>query len=109
MNTLGGAMQLTDLKTLENYDRLLETVQEIQLRLDRADADRIRLVNERVKLQKECSELRKQSEMLEESVQKLSAERDKLTAECDELRQKLEGANRRLKTLALANDVQKKN
>lgn len=94
-------MQLTS-RNLEDYDKLLETVQDISARLDRAQTDRTRLINERVKLWTQCTQLREQAAILEESVKKILLERNKLSTECDELRKQLDRANQQKKSFAVS-------
>lgn len=107
-NIVVGEADMVLLKTQEENDKLLAMLEEIKERLDRAQDDRLRLVNERVKLNRECANLR---EMLDSQIAEVAGmknEREKALNERQELLSKLERANQRLKTLAMAAEVQKK-
>jgi len=92
------ATQLTNLmaamRTTEDYDKLEAALEEIKVRLVRAEDLRLHLVNERVKLTKEVVGLR-------ERVETLANERTQILRDNAELKLKLDRAEARLKTLAL--------
>jgi DNA repair ATPase RecN len=96
-------------RDLAEYDALVESVQQAKTLLERADLDRIRLINERVKLIRRCESLQQQVEGLQTSLEEVRIGTEKLAAERDHLRMQLDRANQRLKTFALAAEAQKKN
>jgi len=92
------ATQLTSLmvamRTIEDFDKLEAALEEIKVRLVRAEDLRLHLVNERVKLTKEVVGLR-------ERVETLANERTQILRDNAELKLKLDRAEARLKTLGL--------
>jgi predicted nuclease with TOPRIM domain len=82
------------MRTIEDFDKLEAALEEIKVRLVRAEDLRLHLVNERVKLTKEVVGLR-------ERVETLANERTQILRDNAELKLKLDRAEARLKTLGL--------